>query len=95
MRPFLIGLIVGGLLLIASLLLNDSSMIMYLLMILGIIPIVVSGFISGAFASGDRIRANYSDANDFSERSKISTALFLFGIPCLLSGVAIYFLLKK
>lgn len=90
MRSFLFGLIVGGLLLVISLFLNDSTKIGYLLFSLGIIPMVISGFLSGAFASGDRARANYSDDEDFRERSKISSALFLFGIPCLLAGIAIH-----
>jgi len=92
MRSFLAGLIVGGLLLIISLFLNDSTKIMYLLLLLGIIPMVISGFLSGAFISGERVRANYSDAEDFRERSKIGSTLFLFGIPCLLAGIAIYFI---
>lgn len=92
MRSFLAGLIVGGLLLIISLFLDDSSMIMYLLLLLGVVSIIISGLLSGAFVSGDRVRANYSDSEDFSERTKIGSTLFLFGIPCLLAGIAIYFI---
>ena len=92
MRSFLAGISVSGLLLIISLFLDNSSIIMYLLLLLGVIPIVISGFLSGAFVSGDRVRANYSDSKDFSERTKIGSVLFLFGIPCLLVGIAMNFI---
>lgn len=90
MRLFLTGLVVSGVLFVISLFLNDPKIIMYLLLIIGIIPIAISGLMSGAFVSGDRIRANYSDSQDFIERTNISSKLFLFGLPCLVAGVAIY-----
>lgn len=92
MRTFLAGLIVGGLLLIISLFLNDPKIIMYVLLIIGIIPIAISGLMSGAFVSGERVRANYSDSKDFVERSNIGSKLFLFGLPCLVAGIAISYI---
>lgn len=89
MKTFLIGIILGGLLLIISLFLENPDMIMYILLILGIVPIVIAGLITGAFVSGDRMRANHSD---FSERSSIGSKLFLFGIPCLVAGIIIHFI---
>ncbi|WP_242832528.1 DUF5316 family protein [Desulfosporosinus orientis] len=47
---------------------------------------------SGAFISGDRVRANYSDSKDFIERTNLGSKLFLFGLPCLVAGIAISFI---
>lgn len=92
MRSLLPGLIVGGLGIILSFVLQNSDMIMYGLFIIGFIPIIISGFMSGAYVSGDRVRGNYSDSKDFNERSGMSTKLFLFGIPCVLAAIAIHFI---
>lgn len=92
MKAFLGGLILGGILLIVFIFVDNSKVLMYLLLVIGIVPIVISGFITGAFASGDRVRANYSNSDNFYQRSNIGTKLFLFGIPCLVAGIAIYFI---
>ena len=92
MRSLLPGLIVGVLGIILSLVLQKSDMIMYGLFIIGLIPIIISGFMSGAYVSGDRVRGNYSDSKEFNERSGMSTKLFLFGIPCVLAAIAIHFI---
>ena len=62
---------------------------MFLLLLLGVVSLIISGILSGTFISGDRIRANYSEPKEFSERSRIGSMFFLFGIPCLLVGIAI------
>ncbi|WP_242876344.1 DUF5316 family protein [Desulfosporosinus hippei] len=48
---------------------------------------------SGAYVSGDRVRGNYTDPKDFYERSRRSTNLFVFGLPCVLSAIVISLLL--
>ena len=60
---------------------------MYGLLIIGFIPIIISGFMSGVYVSGDRVRGNYSDSKNFGERSGRSTKLFLFGIPFVLAAI--------
>jgi len=92
MSSLLPGLIVGVLGIIISFVLKNSDMIMYGLFIIGFIPIIISGFMTGAYVSGDRVRGNYSDSKDFNERSGMSTKLFLFGIPCVLAAIAIHFI---
>lgn len=92
MRYFLTGLIVGVLGIIISFLLPNSDMVMYALFIIGFIPIIISGLMSGAYVSGDRVRGNYSDNKDFNERSGMSTKFFLFGIPCVLAAIAVIYL---
>jgi Family of unknown function (DUF5316) len=92
MRSLLPGLIVGVLGIILSFIFHNSDMIMYGLFIIGFIPIIISGLMSGAYVSGDRVRGNYSDSKDFNERSGRSTKLFLFGIPCVLAAMAVHFI---
>lgn len=90
MRSLFFGIVVGGVLFIISRFLNSTA-IMVLLLCLGIAPILISGLLSGAFVSGDRVRANYTDSDDFSRRATIGSKLFLFGLPCLIAGIASYF----
>jgi len=92
MRSFLPGLVVGVFGLIIAFFSHNSDIVMYSLFIIGFIPIIISGFMSGAYVSGDRVRGNYTDSKDFKERSGMSTKLFLFGIPCVLAAIAIHFL---
>lgn len=88
MRSFLAGSIVGGLLLILYFFMNNPKIVTYSLLLLGIIPIIISGLLSGTFASGDRVRANYSGSTDFTRRTKTGSMFFLFGLPCFLAGLA-------
>lgn len=91
MRILLPGLIVGVLGVILAFVLHNSDMIMYGLFIIGFVPIIISGIMSGAYVGGDRVRGNYSDSKDFNERSGRSTQLFLFGIPFVLAAIAVHF----
>lgn len=92
MRLLLPGIIVGFLGIILSFLLHNSEMIMYVLFVIGLVPIIISGFMTGAYVSGDRVRANYSDSLDFNDRLGMSSKLFLFGIPFILAAIAIYYI---
>lgn len=92
MRAFLAGLGVGGLLLIISLFMEDAAIVKYLLLFFGAVPILISGVLSGSFISGDRVRGNYTTSQDFSKRTKLSSVFFLFGLPCFLAGIAIYYI---
>lgn len=96
MRSLLLGVIVGVLALILSFFLNsdDTEMVVGYLLVIGLIPIILSGFMSGAYVSGDRVRANYSDSKEFSDRSGRGTDLFFFGIPLVLAAIAIHFMNK-
>lgn len=94
MRSLLPGLIIGVFGLSISFFLHNSDIIMYFLFIIGLIPIIISGFMSGAYVSGDRVRGNYSDYKDFKDRSDSSSKFFLFGIPCVLAAIAIYYINK-
>lgn len=92
MRSFLSGLVVGVIGLIISIFAQDTDKIIYTLLIIGFIPIIISGFMTGAYVSGDRVRGNYSDSKDFHERSGRSGKLFVFGLPCVLSAIVISFI---
>lgn len=92
MRSFLSGLVVGVMGLIISFFTQDRDIIIYTLLIIGFLPIIISGFMTGAYVSGDRVRGNYSDSKDFHERTGRSTKLFVFGLPCVLSAIVISFI---
>lgn len=92
MRSLLPGVNVGVFGLIIALFTRSSDLVMYSLFIIGLIPIIISGFISGAYVSGDRVRGNYSNSKDFKERSGMSSKLFLFGLPCVIAAMAIYYI---
>ena len=89
MRSFLSGLVVGVVGLIIAFFSHNFDKVMYTLFIIGFIPIIISGFMLGAYVSGDRVRGNYTDSKDFNERSGMSSKLFLFGIPCVLAAIAV------
>jgi uncharacterized membrane protein YphA (DoxX/SURF4 family) len=84
-----IGISIFGL--VISFIIDNPESIAGILLLIGIIPTVLSAIFSGALTSGNRIRANYSDKEDFKERMSLSTTLFLLGAPCLLTSFAIYY----
>ncbi len=90
MRSFIIGLVIAISGLVVSLFLDNPNMAVNGLLMVGVVPMVLAAIFSGALGSGDRVRANYSDEQDFRQRMRWSTNLFLFGIPNLLASLAIY-----
>ncbi len=94
MRSFIAGIVVGILGLLTSILFENSKLANNSLLIIGIGSMILAAIFSGALASGDRVRANYSDEQDFRERMSWSLKLFLFGIPSLLASLAVYFIDK-
>lgn len=89
-----IGIAISLFGLIISFLIDNPESIAGILLLIGIIPMVLSAIFSGALTSGDRIRANYTDKQDFKEKMSLSTTLFLLGAPCLLTSFAIYYFNK-
>lgn len=86
-----IGITISLIGLIISFFIDTPESIAGALLLLGIIPIALSAIFSGALTSGDRIRASYSDNEDFKEKMSLSTTLFLLGAPLLLTSIAIYY----
>lgn len=95
MRAFILGLVIGVIGIGISFLIQKPDLVVNGLLIAGLGSIILSGVFSGALASGDRVRANYSDEKDFRQRSNWSWNLFLLGIPIVLSSLAVYFLNKS
>lgn len=95
MRAFLIGLISGSLGFLVSFFLKEPGLVEKGLLILGLGALLLAAIFSGVLSSGDRGRANYSDEEDFRGRMNWSLQLFLFGLPCFLAYLAIYFLNMK
>jgi hypothetical protein len=91
MRSLIVGLIVAIFGLVISLFINNPNLIMNGLLIIGAVPMVLAAIFSGVLGSGDRIRANYSDEQNYRQRMRWSNNLFLFGLPNLLASLAIYY----
>lgn len=64
--------------------------------ITGVVIWIISGLLTGSFISGDRSRANYHQENeeDRTSRVKQSQFLFLFGLPFIVIGIAVYLIVK-
>lgn len=90
MRSLMVGLVVAILGLAVSFLMDNPGIIMNGLLIIGAVPMVLAAVFSGVLGSGDRVRANYSDEQDYRQRMRWSNNLFLFGLPNLLASLAIY-----
>lgn len=90
MRSLIVGLVVAITGLVISLFIDNPNMIMNGLLLIGAVPMVLAAIFSGVLGSGDRIRANYSDEQDYRQRMRWSNNLFLFGLPNLLASLAIY-----
>lgn len=68
-----------GILLVLFILADDSIRLIKYAGYTGGILWLLAAIISGALGSGDRIRANYSDANDWRTRMNVAWYLFLAG----------------
>jgi hypothetical protein len=77
----IISLVTGGLILFQNVTLA-----------IGVIAIILSGLLSGAFVSGDRARANiYMEDNvETKDRWSWSGRLFLFALPLIMGAVISY-----
>ncbi|MDQ7094346.1 DUF5316 family protein [Desulfosporosinus sp. PR] len=84
------GLILGIFGIILSFLWHESNLIMNILFVIGLIPVIISGFMTGAYVSGNRVRANYTDSEEFQARMGVSNKLFLLGMPFLLAAIVVH-----
>jgi Family of unknown function (DUF5316) len=92
-RPFITGVVFLVVVLIVSMVLGDGSLILKISGGVGLIGMLASGLLTGAFISGDRIRANYytESKEDRSKRIRTANSLFLFGLPNFAASVVYFF----
>lgn len=90
MLPFGAGVLT---LAVVWLIAGDWSLVFNYAGLIGVVAFFLSGVLSGAFISGDRVRANW--ANEDREEREIRNAwtskLFLFGVPNLLGAIIAYY----
>ncbi|MFT8709878.1 MAG: DUF5316 family protein [Sporolactobacillus sp.] len=93
-KTFLIGLIVAALLFLLGWLTSAHFVFAAGAAGIGILCLLMAGVTTGAFISGDRNRANFwsEDGESRTQRHGIGLASFLFGLPCLLSGIVLFLL---
>jgi len=66
---------------VAAFLKEDLGLIIDIVGLTGLIFFVIAGVLSGSFASGDRVRANYDyEYEELQEKNRWSKNLFLIGL---------------
>lgn len=94
---FLIGILLSVIVIIFSLAFNDLYLGVKISGIVSAICIILAGIMSGSFASGDRIRASYSNESnkDKTMRAKYSRILLVFAIPNIIVLIVCFFIINN
>jgi len=94
MVSLVVGILTLTLVGLVSFILGDWSLVYKFSGVIGLVTFIISallsGALSGAFISGDRMRANwtYEDRNDRDDLSEgWASKLFLFGVPNLVGAI--------
>jgi hypothetical protein len=91
---FIAGVIVSVVLLVASAVAENWRLSFNIAGVIGLCAWLISGIFTGAFVSGDRMRANHNaeTAEERWNRIDMATVLFLFGLPNVVIAVTVYFM---
>lgn len=92
MKSIVVGLGIFGITLLVGIISGDFTITMFISGLTGVISLLISGLLSGAFVSGDRVRANYSNENieQSYKRQNLILVFFKIGIPNILGAIIIY-----
>jgi hypothetical protein len=95
-KTFIVGTLTALFLTSLIVIFNNWNMAMTITGIIGVAAWGLAGILSGAFISGDRLRANYATESreDARMKNKWTNQLFLFGLPYLSVAFIIYFAAK-
>ncbi|MGG1674170.1 DUF5316 domain-containing protein [Neobacillus sp. NRS-1170] len=79
-----------------SLISNDFTLLYKITGAIGIISLILSALLSGAFVDGDRLGRNLKSElkEDRNQRFSLTNSILLIGLPNLLISVVSYFLMK-
>lgn len=93
MKFFLSGLGIGLVLFVLEFIFS-GHIAAVIAVIAGGICLIGAGLFSGAFISGDQVRANFwmNSEEDRKQSSNLSSRLFLLGLPVLAAGILLFFL---
>lgn len=96
LKSLLYGLIASVLAFSIMIITKDIDTALNVTFIAGVVIWIISGLLTGAFISGDRSRANFHQETeeDRASRVKQSQFLFLFGLPFIVIGIAVYLIIK-
>lgn len=91
-----IGLLLSLLGIVVALVVWDVHMVADVTGIIGLVFLVISMLLSGAFVNGDRVRLNVATETDKGreERNRLVTRSLLIALPNFLVMLAFYFWLK-
>jgi hypothetical protein len=95
-RVLIIGTIVNVVIALLLALISTWEMAMKVTGGVGAISWVLAGILSGAFISGDRMRANNNieTPEDNKSRNNLTSVFFIFGIPFLVTALIIFLITK-
>ncbi|RKQ28655.1 DUF5316 domain-containing protein [Oceanobacillus halophilus] len=93
-KSFLIGCGISLIILVTGLITNNYVLYANILLGIGIITVLISALLSGAFLSGPEIRANYhTETKEHREkRTKTMTLTGVFAIPHLVTAALLLLL---
>ena len=96
LKALLYGLIASVLTISIMIFTKDIETSLNVTFTTGVVIWIISGLLTGAFISGDRSRANFHQETkeDRTSRVKQSQFLFLFGLPFIVMGIAVYLIVK-
>ncbi|MGG0823544.1 DUF5316 domain-containing protein [Paenibacillus turicensis] len=96
LKSLLYGLIASVLTISIMIFTKDIDTALNVTFITGVVIWIISGLLTGAFISGDRSRANFHQETEKDRTSRVrqSQFLFLFGLPFIVMGIAIYLIIK-
>lgn len=94
-KSFILGLLFLCSVLIVSLVMNNGIIIFKISGGIGLLSILISGILLGAFVDGNRVRDNYyyEDKADRKQRFRTSNLILAFGFPNLLAAIVYYLIL--
>lgn len=92
-RSLLYGILVMLIIAMVSAFMQDDISFQTATLVFGLICLAIAGILSGAFVSGDRIRANTAteEKEDRRQRQDWSIKIFMFGLPSFLAAILSYY----
>lgn len=95
-RPFILGIIIFIILVLASMLLNNWNIVIAISGVFGGVYFGITAISTGIFVSGNKQRVNFymMKKEDRIRKDKVATYLFLLGLPNII-GVLIVVMIKR
>jgi ABC-type Fe3+-siderophore transport system permease subunit len=92
-KKFMISLVIFVIVSIVSYLVGGWELTRNVNIGIGVVSILLAAVFSGAFISGDRMRANHATqtSEDRTQKNKWTETLMIFSFPFLLAAIILYY----